>query len=407
MRILQLETFRPPQQPNILFVTLTTDDGLVGLGEAFFGAKAVETYLHETAAPLLLKMPDANPELAASVLRPYVGYQGAGAEVRGNAAIDLALWDLLGQQAGLPLVKLFGGAMRDSIGVYNTCAGSNYVRSHSGQSSDNWGLPVGEADIERYDDLHAFLTRPAELARDLLDEGVTGMKIWPFDLAGEASGGTDISGADLAAGLKIVESIRGEVGMAMDLMIELHGQWNRPAAEKIIRALEPYAPYWVEDPMRPDAFDAFTHLARDSAIPIAVGETAVGRRGVLPLLSSGAVDILTLDLQWSGGLTEARKIASLADTFGIPVAPHDCTGPATLAACIHLSCSQPNGLIQETVRAFLRTWYTELVTGLPEVVDGRVGFLGTPGHGVKLQDTLWTDPRVHRVTSSNRETVAS
>ena len=92
-------------------------------------------------------------------------------------------------------------------------------------------------------------------------------------------------------------------------------------------------------------------------VPIATGETVVGRRGFLPLLQRGAVDVVTADVQWTGGLTEARRIATLADAFGVPVAPHDCTGPVTFAACVHLVVSQRNGLIQETVRAFLRTWY--------------------------------------------------
>ena len=398
MRIVEVETLRPAIQPNLLLVQLRADDGLVGLGEAFFGPKSVEAYIHETAAPVLLRM--AEVESAAVALVPYLGYQGAGAEVRGNAAIDLALWDLLGQRAGLPLATLMGGPIRNSLTVYNTCAGSNYVRTNTRQSSDNWGLAGADDSLLDYEDLHAFLHRPAQLARELYSEGITGMKIWPFDLAAEASGGTHISRSDLDAGIRIVERIRNEVGLDMDLMIELHGLWNRPAAVQIINALEPYQPFWIEDPIRPDAVDALRHLASDVSVPIATGETSVGRRGALPLLSSGAIDVLTLDLQWTGGLTEAKKVAALADAYGVPIAPHDCTGPATLAACIHLSCSQPNALIQETVRAFLKTWYADLVEGLPEVVDGRISCSVEPGHGVKLQTSVLEDPTTHRMVST-------
>ena len=108
----------------------------------------------------------------------------------------------------------------------------------------------------------------------------------------------------------------------------------------------------------------------------------------MPLLAAGALDVVTVDVQWTGGLTEARKVASLADAYGVPVAPHDCTGPATLAACTHLVFSAPNGLIQETVRAFLRTWYAELVDGLPEIVDGVIRPSPAPGHGVTLRPEL-------------------
>lgn len=385
MRIVALETVRAAVQPNLLFVQLHTDEGLVGLGEAFFGARTVEEYLHETVADVLFSIPDARPELVASKLRPYLGYQGAGAELRGNAAVDLALWDLLGQQAGLPLVTLLGGRVRDSIRVYNTCAGPGYVSTSTRQESGNWGMPA-TTDSGSWEDLEAFLTRPAELATSLLSEGITGMKIWPFDRAAELDHGNSISRADLAAGLDIVSSIRDAVGADMDVMIELHGLWNRTSALRIIRELERFDPYWVEDPLRPDAAHSLARLKQETPVLIATGETAVGRRGFAPLLEQGAIDIATVDVQWTGGLTEARKVASLADQYGIPIAPHDCTGPATLAVCAHLAMSQTNGLIQETVRAFLRTWYDELVTGIPEIADGRMTLADTPGHGVRLRD---------------------
>jgi hypothetical protein len=95
------------------------------------------------------------------------------------------------------------------------------------------------------------------------------------------------------------------------------------------------------------------------------GATCVGRRGFLPLLAADAIDVATVDVQWTGGLTEARTVATLADAYGIPVAPHDCTGPVSFAACVHLVLSQPNGLIQETVRAFRHTWYGAIASGLP------------------------------------------
>ena len=394
MRIVAVETIRPYLQPNLLFLQLHTDDGRIGLGEAFFGARTVEAYLHESAADVLLATEDPTPEGMALKLAPYTGFQGAGVETRGNAAVDLALWDLVGQQAGMPLVTLFGGPVRASLPTYNTCAGPGYISRSTRQQSENWGVPIGEP--QRWDDLDAFLNRPAALARELWDEGMRGMKVWPFDRAAEASGGTTITPDELSRGLAVVEAIRSEVGFDMNLMIELHGLWNRLGATTILQALEPYQPYWVEDPLRPDAVDALAALSNDVDVPIATGETVVGRRGFLPLLDRGAVEVVTVDVQWTGGLTEARKIAALADTYGVPVAPHDCTGPATLAACIQLTQSAPNGLIQETVRAFLRTWYDELVDGLPEIIDGQVCATSAPGHGVTLRPGLAGSDRVER-----------
>jgi L-alanine-DL-glutamate epimerase-like enolase superfamily enzyme len=384
VKIIQFETLRPACQPNVLLLQLHTDEGMSGLGESFYSAAAVEAYLHETVAPVVLAMTDPAPEAVARKLSPYTGYQGAGVETRGNGAVDIALWDLLGKRAGLPVVELLGGRVRDQIEIYNTCAGSGYVSTSSRQESANWG----RTDHQPYEDLHAFLTDPGMLARELLAEGVRGMKIWPFDEAAEQNGGTYISPRDLARGVALVEQVREAVGDDIELMIELHSLWNLPAATTICHALSPYRPYWVEDPLCADGAGALGKLASNVDMPIAAGETCVGRRGFLPLLEHAAIDVATVDVQWTGGLTEARKVAALCDAFGIPIAPHDCTGPVSLAAGVHLVLSQPNGLIQETVRSFMRTWYTELVEGLPPIRNGAIRLTGAPGLGVNLRKEL-------------------
>lgn len=395
MKITSIETLRSDRQPNVLFVRLHSDQGLVGLGEAFYDAEAVEVYLHQSLAPALFALPDAAPQRAATALSSYVGYQGSGVETRARGAVDIALWDLLGRQAGLPVARLLGGPVRDHIRVYNTCAGSGYVSRTSRQESDNWGLGTGP-----YDDLHAFLTRPGQLARELRDEGITGMKIWPFDEAAERSGGRDIGRDELARGIGVVEEIREAVGFDVEVMVELHGLWGRRGAAKICQALDPYAPAWVEDPIRLDATDALAALAAEVSVPIATGETCVGRRGFLPLLERGAVDVVTCDPHWTGGLTEAVKVAALADTFEVAFAPHDCTGPVSFAACCHLSLSQPNALVQETVRAFLRTWYGEFVSGLPLVSEGSVRLGDAPGLGVELREEAVARMEVRRTESA-------
>lgn len=391
--IVELETIRPAFQPNVTVLRVQDADGREGLGEAFFAAGAVEAYLHDHVAPVLLGLADPTPERVASVLTPYVGFQGGGVEMRALGAVDLALWDLLGRRAALPVVDLLGGAVRERVPVYNTCAGPGYVSRSSRQHSSNWGV-----DGSSLDDLRGFLERPAALARELAAEGLTGMKVWPFDTAAERTGGTTISSADLDRGLAVLQAIR-EAAPAMRLMVELHGLWNLAAATAICRALAPLAPFWVEDPVRPDAVDALGRLRDAVDVPIATGETVVGRRGFLPLLQRGAVDVVTADVQWTGGLSEARRVATLADTFGVPIAPHDCTGPITFAACVHLVVSQRNGLIQETVRGFLRTWYRDLVEGLPAIVDGHVAPTREPGLGVRLVPGLASRTDVTRRVS--------
>ena len=392
MKITKIETFRPLAHPSSLWVEVHDDKGNVGLGESFFSATVIEEYIHTIAAPLVFENTNINPESLSFALSPYVGFQGGGIEVRSIGALDIAVWDLWGKRTHTTLADSLGGKLQDSIKVYNTCAGSAYMKKSSSQRPRNWG--VAEADENTYEDLYAFLNTPAKLARELSDSGIKGMKIWPFDTAAEKSMGNSISQQELDEGVKIIAAIRDEVGMDMDLMIELHGLWNRSSAKRIIDAITPYKPFWVEDPLRPDAVDALAQLRREISVPIAIGETAVGRKQVLPLLENGVVDYLTIDISWTGGLTEARKIASLADLFAVPVAPHDCTGPVALAISTHFSLSQRNGFLQETVRAFINTWYGDFTDGMPKIENGRISISDADGHGVTLQPWVRTSDEV-------------
>lgn len=395
MKIVEVETLRPAFQPNLCVVRLRTDEGLEALGEAYYSAESVEVYIHTALAPLLLAVPDLSPERFATLAQPYVGYQGGGVETRAIGAVDIALWDLLGKRASMPVADLLGGPVRDRVRVYNTCAGPGYVSTSSRQHSSNWGLDRAGA----YEDLDAFLHRPADLAAELMDEGITGMKVWPFDRFAEESLGNEISAAQLAEGLEVISQIRSVADASqMALMVELHGLWNRPAATRIARALADFDPYWVEDPIRADGVDALARLRDDISVPLAIGETAVGIRGFLPLLQSGAVNYATVDAQWTGGLTQARRVAAVAEAFMTPIAPHDCTGPITFAAVCHLTMSQPNAVIQESVRAFIRTWYPDVVDGLPSIHEGMLTINRSAGLGLALSPRMEAPDIGRRVT---------
>lgn len=384
MKITALETIRIAERPNLLWLQVHTDQGLTGLGETFYGARTVQAHVHETLAPLMIGQDPRRIEHLSARAEGYLGWRSSGAETRGNSAFDIALWDLLGKSTNQPIAQLLGGFTRHSIRTYNTCAGTDYVKDDTGQQTGNYGLGKGGS----YDDLNGFLHRADELALSLLDEGITAMKIWPFDMAAEKTQGRDISAEDLKAALVPFEKIRAAVGDRMDIMVEFHSMWQLLPAMKIARALAPFSTYWHEDPIRLDSLDLLKRYASASPAPISASETLGGIGAFRDLIATGAAGIVMLDLSWCGGLTTARKVAAMAEAEKLPIAPHDCTGPVVLAASTHLSLAAPNALIQESVRAFYRTWYRDLVTALPAVEAGMITVPPGPGLGMELAPDL-------------------
>ncbi|NQW11149.1 MAG: mandelate racemase/muconate lactonizing enzyme family protein [Alphaproteobacteria bacterium] len=389
MKVTAIETIRLEEFPNLLWVRVETNEGLVGLGETFYGATSAEAHVHGIIAPYLLGKDPLRIEQHQAHLIGYVGFTGASAEQRGRSAVDIALWDLWGKATNQPIHQLLGGAVRDDIRVYNTCAGYRYVRSQPVQGTANFGLG---GDQGPYEDLDGFLNRADDVAHSLLEMGIDAMKIWPFDFAAEASSGQTISAADLKKSLEPFEKIRAAVGDKMAVMAELHSMWNRPSAVKIARALEDIDPLWVEDPVFMDHLGSLGEVARSTRSPIAVGETRGGKADFRYLLELDALSVIIADLTWCGGLTEGRKIAAMADAWHVPVAFHDCTGPVALAASTHLALHTRNCFIQEMVRAFYYGWYGELVTALPPVENGRITVPNAPGLGLELLPDITKRP---------------
>ena len=369
MKITALETIRLAEFANLIWVRLHTDEGLIGLGETFMGPQAVEAYLHETVAPKLIGRDPLHIEAIGRDLSNYLGWRSAGVETRGNSAIDIALWDIFGKAHGRPVCDMLGGRSRDSIRVYNTCAGYKYIRDARAQSVANWH--VGEQGGP-YEDLEGFLYRADEVAISLLEQGITGMKIWPFDIAAERSHGFDITPAELTKALEPFDKIRKAVGDRMDIMVEFHSLWSLPMAKKLARALEPYNTYWHEDPFRLDNIGDLKDYAAHSKAWVCASETLSYTHSFREYLETGAAGVAMLDLSWCGGITEARKIAGMAEAYHVPIAPHDCTGPVVYMASCHVSLHARNTLIQESVRAFYSGWYKELVDALPLVSNGSV-----------------------------------
>jgi L-alanine-DL-glutamate epimerase-like enolase superfamily enzyme len=395
VKITSLRTLQLAEFPHLLWLELGTDTGLTGLGETFFAPAPVAAYLHDNVAPYLLGKDPRDIELHDWRLRNvYVGAVDSGAETRGNSAVNIALWDVMGRALGEPVWRLLGGRTHARVPIYNTCAGYGHVRATKRHAlferTEDWSLKQGDMAEGPYEDLLAFRYDAGSLAKSLLSEGIRAMKIWPFDVAAEASNGTRISRQDLARALEPFARIRDAVGEGMEIMVELHGLWSLPSALTIAEALKPYAPAWLEEPIRFNELDAMAELARHTSIPIAASERLAMRGPFRQLIEKRAASVIMIDLAWCGGLSEARKIANMAEAAQLPVTLHDCTGPIVYAASCALSSTLPNVNYQEAVRAYFTGWYREIVDVLPVVDHGHVAPIDAPGLGMALKPELFS-----------------
>lgn len=374
--------------PNNLWVRIHTDQGLIGLGETYYLPRAVSAIIHDLFAGILIGRDALDIENHWNNLFSLVNFCGfAGAEMRAISAIDIALWDLLGQYLCQPVYNLLGGRNRESIPVYNTCV--------------SYG---------KYDDYTAWVDGHAgELAQDLLKQGIKAMKIWPFDrfgttLAGPADprGKVTVWGQETAAGtlghfidqqeiqaaLAILEDIRRATDGEMMVAIEGHARWDLPQATRIARALEPYRVLWLEEIMPPDNVEAFVRLKSSTTVPICQSERTFTRFRMREFVEKAAADIIMPDLSWGGGFTETRKICSLADTYYLPITLHDTIGPVSLWAATHMMLHIPNAMIQEVVRGYLDGWYNDVLTEPLSMRDGLLQLNGKAGLGVQLRPEL-------------------
>ncbi|MFV0358231.1 mandelate racemase/muconate lactonizing enzyme family protein [Tropicimonas sp.] len=391
MKITGVETIQIEEFSNLVWVRIHTDQGLIGLGETFRNPAAVVAYLHETCAPFLIGKDPAERTALYEAIRHNVGnhFQGfptRSVEMRGNSAVDIALWDLFGQMFGQSITTLMGGRVHEGVRIYNTCANAAYNnRQRAGYNSQIYSRDdPAPKNISRNEDLLMQVFEPARLARELVDEGITAMKIWPFDIYARRNRGQRIGPAELKKALWVLEQIRDEVDDAMEIMIEYHGLWQLPAAIEIARAAEEYGIFWHEDPVALEHFDDLAAFHRSSTSRLAGSESHGTQTWYREMFGRGAIDVANFDMTWIGGLTEGQRISHMALAHDRTIAPHDCTGPVTLLANLQLMAASPNTLIAETVRSHLEGFYREVVTEMPVVKDGHISAPAGPGIGSAL-----------------------
>lgn len=310
-------------------VTIRTDEGINGIGYGYMG------YVDSFRELLIGEDPLCNEKLWAKMWVPkLVGRRGM--TTRSLSAIDIALWDIKAKKAGLPLYKLLGGA-RSSIPVY--AAGGYYQRGK---------------------DLKALEEEMAEY----VESGVKAVKM-------------KVGAVDMKTDARRVEAVRRTIGPDVKLMVDANCAYSAIDAIRFAKMIEPYDPYWFEEPVEPDDYDGMREISRKTFIPIAAGENEYTRYGFSDLIHRAGVRILNADVYIAGGITEFMKIAAIAQANGCEIAPH---GNHTVHA--HLTCAVPNSLILEYYPKRFDDVGQQIYTHQLTInEDGTVSVPEVPGHG--------------------------
>lgn len=351
--------------PNWFWVRLHTDTGITGIGESYPGTEAHLGVLKEIAPYLIGKDPTRIERLWQD-LYYRISYQPVGgAENRVLTAINIAQWDILGKAAGMPVYKLLGGKAQDKLMVYNTMNGwtINGMREHD---------------------------EPEKIAEFLLKRGIRAIKLYPYDRgpvnAFARHGGTFITQSELKLSLEPIQRIRKAVGDEMGIALDLSSKWNLPCSMQIARSLEPYGILYLEDPMLPDNLEAYASLARETSIPVCISERLSSRFRFREMFERRAVDVCMFDVTWCGGISEAKKIADMADTHKIPASPHTGGGPLLWFASIHTATALTNFYIMESVYHLYNDLYPHFIQNVPVPEGGFVTAPEGPGLGVELRE---------------------
>jgi galactonate dehydratase len=361
MKITQLETIFV--KPRWLFLKVHTDEGLVGLGEPVVEGRSqtVAAAIHEIGRYLIGQDPRRIEHHWQAIYRGQF-YRGGPVLCSAISGIEQALWDITGKWLGVPVYQLLGGATRDKIRMYGWLGG------------------------ETYGDY-------IESAKVSANQGFTALKMG-------IPGALNIvdTPAAMDAIVEQFAAVRSAVGQTVDIGIDFHGRVSPAMAVRLAKALEPYSPMFIEEPVLPENVDTMVTVARSTTIPIATGERLFAKWGFREVLEKQAAIILQPDLSHAGGILETKKIAAMAETYYAAVAPHCPLGPIALAACLQLDACTPNFLVQEHVTlggGYLKEPFV--------IEEGYIPLPTKPGLGIELDDEAvagkvydgsWETPRL-------------
>ena len=342
-----------------VFVRVDTDEaGLFGWGESSLGwhTRAVCGAVEDLAPLIVGQDPRAIERLWQTMTRaPY--FRGGAVVASAIAGIDQALWDIKAKALGVPLFELLGGPVRDRVRTY-----VNLGSELGGDARD----PQAWADA----------------AREARKDGFDAMKVYPAVPARPLEGTAFLRETET-----LVAVVREAAGEHADVMLDLHGRTSPSTAIQLGRALEPYRPWWLEEPCQPGIADALAEVARAIPIPVAAGERLVERSAFAELLDKRACAIIQPNVCYCGGVSEFRRIAALAETALVPVAPHNPNGPIGTMVSVHLALALANVPILELVRGDV-AWRDEIVDDPLVTTDGYVDPPTRPGIGVELVEEV-------------------
>jgi len=357
-----------------VLVRVETDEGISGLGEAYWGAGVAE--LVYKAKPLLIGENPFNIGKLYEVMIRCLSGEGslAGATVTAISGIEIALWDLVGRALNTPIYNLFGGRFRNRIRVYADCHAG---RDHTPQAAAERAREVCAAGFTA---IKFDLDAPNPYTADISDDPHP-LRHWfePFNRT--------ISSAERRHMVALVEAVREAVGPDVMVAMDCHWKYSVNDAIKLAQALEPYDLLWLEDPVPPENIDAQAKVTAATRTPICTGENLYRKHGFRELIEKQAAEIIAPDIPKMGGLLEAKKVADHADTYYMLVAPHNVSSPIGTVAAAHVCAAMNNFLVIE-YHAFDVPWWADLVDGEPPIRDGFIHLTEAPGHGLTLDEDV-------------------
>ena len=374
MRIVDIKTAVLAGNFDWILVRVETDEGLSGLGEAYWGAGVVE--LIDAAKRLII---GENPlDVAKLLFKMQRGLSGAGAQagatVTAISGIELALWDLVARALNTPLSTLFGGRFRSQIRVYAD------LHASEEPTPESWAARAKQAVEQGFTAIKFDLDAPNPYTRDISDDADP-RRSWyePYNRT--------VGSAERRYLQQVVAAVRETIGPDIMLALDCHWKYAVPDVIQLAHALEPYDPLWLEDPIPPDNVDALVTVARSTRIPICTGENHYRLQGFRELIERQACSIVAPDIPKMGGLLEARTVAAWADLYGMLVAPHNVCSPIGTVAAAHLCAAISNFLVLE-FHALDVPWWDEIVLERPVIRNGFITLSDAPGHGLTLNEEV-------------------